>query len=360
MFSWWQRLIIRQHQLILSLTLNLLWLVPAHISFYWGALVYPAIVVYLLLIILNQILIDDYAAVIISGMTSVWLVLLAYLQQHGLLPVKYYECQLMTGLGNSLLIAGAISLAPFFGWLIKIKLQQEQAVVNKKISPLCQLVEMGRTTSEIFHDISNPLSSIKLDLEELCHLKSPPEELVARVRNALAGINYIEQFIEAGQQQLQFQPVKRFFSPERELVKATKFLAAKATAARVEFKLNVVVKLCFYGYQNKFHQIVANLISNAIDAYEDVLAATKRQVWINLTQQNSDLVLEIKDCGRGIAPQNLSSIYETFYTTKLSKNSLGLGLTIVKNAVEKNFGGRIECESELGKGSVFRVFFPLS
>ena len=61
------------------------------------------------------------------------------------------------------------------------------------------------------------------------------------------------------------------------------------------------------------------------------------------------------DRGAGVEPQDLENIFNPFFTTK--KGGVGLGLAIVSKIVDEH-GGRMAVESELGKGSVFRVYLP--
>jgi len=65
--------------------------------------------------------------------------------------------------------------------------------------------------------------------------------------------------------------------------------------------------------------------------------------------------ISVIDRGAGIAPQDLESIFNPFFTTK--KEGLGLGLAIVSKIVDLH-GGKMAVESEPGKGSVFRVYLP--
>jgi signal transduction histidine kinase len=71
------------------------------------------------------------------------------------------------------------------------------------------------------------------------------------------------------------------------------------------------------------------------------------------------VVVEFGDTGVGIPPETLGKIFEPFYTTKPPGRGTGLGLTICYGIVEEHTG-RITVESELGVGSTFRVFLPVS
>ena len=65
------------------------------------------------------------------------------------------------------------------------------------------------------------------------------------------------------------------------------------------------------------------------------------------------------DNGSGIAPDNISHIFEPFYSTKNDTSGIGLGLAIVHGIVE-NHKGKIEVDSELGRGTTMTLIFPLN
>ena len=71
------------------------------------------------------------------------------------------------------------------------------------------------------------------------------------------------------------------------------------------------------------------------------------------------MVVEIEDDGCGIPDDVLTKIFEPFFTTRLEKNGTGLGLSVLYGAV-KEHGGYIQVDSTVGKGTVFRLFFPRS
>lgn len=105
-------------------------------------------------------------------------------------------------------------------------------------------------------------------------------------------------------------------------------------------------------------EILSNLLQNAVK-YTDRGAITVRVR--NLSETHS-IALEVADTGMGISENYLSTIFEPFIqvhktSTEQSRGGIGLGLSIVKRHVE-HIKGRISVESELGKGSTFRVILP--
>jgi two-component system, NtrC family, sensor kinase len=104
---------------------------------------------------------------------------------------------------------------------------------------------------------------------------------------------------------------------------------------------------------SQLNQVFMNLIVNASHAIEESGVISIR------TGVNGDWVwITVSDTGTGIAPEHLSRIFEPFFTTKPVGQGTGLGLSLSYNIVKKH-GGRIEVQSELGKGTSFTVHLPI-
>jgi len=84
-------------------------------------------------------------------------------------------------------------------------------------------------------------------------------------------------------------------------------------------------------------------------------ASSGGKLTISARQQKKQVAITIKDTGIGIAHENMSRLFEPLFTTK--NRSIGLGLAVSKKLVEAN-DGRIEVQSEFGKGSTFTVYLP--
>jgi PAS domain S-box-containing protein len=109
--------------------------------------------------------------------------------------------------------------------------------------------------------------------------------------------------------------------------------------------------------QSLLHQGVYNLVENAIK-----YTPNGGQVLVRVRATKADLTFEIRDNGIGIAPSDLSHLFEKFYRGKQrearSQHGTGLGLAIVRSIAERH-GGRVWVESELGKGSSFFLRVPI-
>jgi two-component system NtrC family sensor kinase len=110
------------------------------------------------------------------------------------------------------------------------------------------------------------------------------------------------------------------------------------------------------GNAEQLIQVLMALMLNALDAMDPggrLSLRTSRRRW-----RTEEVVIEVEDTGRGIRPSLESRIFEPFFTTKEHGRGTGLGLSICYGIVEEH-RGRIEVDSEVGKGSVFRVFLPV-
>jgi signal transduction histidine kinase/DNA-binding LacI/PurR family transcriptional regulator len=113
--------------------------------------------------------------------------------------------------------------------------------------------------------------------------------------------------------------------------------------------------LTLYGDPHELSQIVTNLVNNAVEA----CPRGAGKVGVSLRAEGEwRAVLRVSDNGTGIAPENLSRIFDPMFTTKPFGEGTGLGLSIVHELVEK-FKGRVEVESVPGE-TVFSVFFPVA
>nr|WP_204619201.1 ATP-binding protein [Desulforadius tongensis] len=109
------------------------------------------------------------------------------------------------------------------------------------------------------------------------------------------------------------------------------------------------------GSSQQLEQVVLNFLLNAKDAVEE-----KDNKVIKITTgmiKNKEIFLAVEDNGCGISAENIEQIFNPFFTTKEGRKGTGLGLS-VSIGIAESHGGRIEVESKIGVGSVFRLVLP--
>ncbi len=136
-------------------------------------------------------------------------------------------------------------------------------------------------------------------------------------------------------------------------------VAPRGEARGINLSLELEPSLpVFYGDRHRLHEVLVNLLENAIEYTE-----SGGNVTLNVKQADSQIIMEVIDTGRGIAEEELDNIFERFYKVDKarcrSEKGSGLGLAIVRQLVELH-DGYIEVESEINKGSTFRIYLPLS
>lgn len=115
--------------------------------------------------------------------------------------------------------------------------------------------------------------------------------------------------------------------------------------------------------KNRLEQVIFNLVTNARDAIELRVPSedvpTGGTITLSTLSKGDTVVFTIADTGVGIPEDRMEKIFEPFYTTKEVGKGMGLGLAITYGIV-RDFGGEIEVESTLGRGTRFRVSLPLA
>jgi PAS domain S-box-containing protein len=216
------------------------------------------------------------------------------------------------------------------------------------------------------HEIRTPMNGV-LGMAELLAKSSLDTrqktfiDIIVKSGNALLTIiNDILDFskIDAGQMKLRKAP----FDPVEAIEDVATLLSSAASEKDIELIVrgDAAVRETVLGDAGRFRQIVTNLVGNAVKFTE------KGHVFIDLKSEPHGegslmLSIRIEDTGLGIPPEKLASVFEKFSQVDTSSTrrheGTGLGLAITSGLVEL-FGGSVNVESELGRGSVFTVSLP--
>ena len=128
-------------------------------------------------------------------------------------------------------------------------------------------------------------------------------------------------------------------------------------ANEIKYKAQVVKEYCGLPdvecMSSQLNQVFLNLLMNAAQAID-----SKGTIIVRTGIAGEEIWVEVADTGKGIAPENLKRIFDPFFTTKAVGKGTGLGLSLSYGIVQKHHG-RIEVQSEIGKGTTFRVCLPI-
>ena len=206
------------------------------------------------------------------------------------------------------------------------------------------------------HELKTPVTSIQLAVETaISALENSEIEDAKRFMNQILQDSQRMTLLLSDLLDLSQLEVN---NPEKELVSLNSIIDAEIGFLSNENKNRVVFEsedIEFLIDPNDFSMIIRNLLRNACNYSE-----LDKEINIKLFKEEPNVVLSVVDKGRGIATTDQERIFERFYRVDKGRSrslgGTGIGLSIVKHAVERN-GGVIELISQFGKGSEFKVIF---
>jgi len=230
----------------------------------------------------------------------------------------------------------------------RLRETQEQLLQSEK------LAAMGRLTSQIAHELNNPLYGIMNTLE-LLKTEVPPSNKRRKILDmALSETVRLSEMLHK---------MLSFSKPDQEVRKASdintvldEILILHEKQLR-ENDIQIFSDLSkdlglVLASKNQLRQVFLNMISNAKDAMQ-MGGALKVKTY----KEKENIVIQISDTGIGIQEKNLEKIFDTFFTTKDSIKGVGLGLSVCYGFI-KDHGGDIEVKSKPGSGTTFTVILP--
>jgi len=146
-----------------------------------------------------------------------------------------------------------------------------------------------------------------------------------------------------------------------ELIKESKKLIETLIPKDYNFTISVKNEEEFIlGNETQLHQVIINLVKNSVNAMKE---SEKKEINLYVSKElgkgkEEVLIIKVSDTGCGMPEEIIENIFTPFYTKKLSKKSTGLGLYVADEII-KNHGGSIQVSSEVGKGSEFKLQFPI-
>ncbi|MCL5020105.1 MAG: response regulator [Bacteroidetes bacterium] len=227
---------------------------------------------------------------------------------------------------------------------------------------------LGKLASGIAHDFSNLLTPIGISLDSL-------SKKYARDKSTIRVLSLLESTVNKGSGVLkQILAFARGSETQRELIDPVVELEDIKRIIENTFPKTVsadlsVEKGCwlFLADKTQLHQVLMNLSINARDAMPKGGKLTIAAKSITIDRHYASMsgaarpghyvLIEVTDTGTGIEKANIEKIFDPFFTTKDTGKGTGLGLSIVQGIVDGH-GGFIEVESEINKGTTFRVYFP--
>lgn len=243
---------------------------------------------------------------------------------------------------------------------VKERTEELRKAQYEKMREIHRFAEFGRVSSGLFHDMTNYLTALSLNLEMAKEKRSEgADDARNYLDRAMKTSEKMENFVENIQKQLKHQDKKTRFSLVQEIEQAIQILSHKAKKNGVETVFLYGEDCFLFGNSFKFSQIVTNIVSNAIDSYGKTGETEDRKVLVRLEKTKETAILSVRDQGCGIAEEDLARIFDPFFTTKKREEGTGIGLSTVAEIVKADFSGRVEVQSKPGEGTDMKTFFPI-
>ena len=221
-------------------------------------------------------------------------------------------------------------------------------------------------SADVSHELRSPLTAIKTSLDII---RNHPERIHEKdIRKIGAIASATSQMIHLTEDLLflvrnESQSVGdhhqwEIVSLNQLLEDLVELLDINAQEKGIQLQFYQGTNVSFLGDQNQLNRLFSNLINNAIQYTPE-----GGNVTVSLTRNHRSICIMVKDNGIGIAPENLSKVFNRFWRADKARsqreNGTGLGMSIAQ-AITVRHGGKISLKSELGKGSCFEVILPTS
>jgi PAS domain S-box-containing protein len=240
---------------------------------------------------------------------------------------------------------------------LKERLGMERTLreTQEKLLQSEKLAAMGKLTSQIAHELNNPLYGIMNTLE-LLKTEISPESKRRKILDM--ALSETERLTELLRKMLRFSKPEE---EERQLTDVNTILDEILLLVRkqlMEHTIRISSSLAedlgmVYASRSQLRQVFLNMISNAKDAMPDGGTLS-----VKTMQKGDAIYIEISDTGIGIREENIDKIFDAFFTTKDSVKDVGLGLSVCYGFI-KEHGGDIRVSSRWGAGTTFTVILPL-
>ena len=240
----------------------------------------------------------------------------------------------------------------------------ERRQLTAKLMEMDRMIAIGTLAAGVGHEINNPLSYVIGNLDLLAEARpgvagfaaGRPDELVRLLDDAREGaarirdiVRDLKTFSRAGTEDRAPLDVRRLLE-----------LSIKLTHNEIRHRARLVED---YGdvpaveaNEARLAQVFVNLLVNAAQAIPEG-AADANAIHVRTRTDGDRVIVEVEDTGGGIPEEHLGRLFDPFFTTKPADQGTGLGLAICRETVA-SLGGEIAVDSQVGRGTTFRITLP--
>jgi two-component system NtrC family sensor kinase len=266
------------------------------------------------------------------------------------IPIQLSAALIYDGTGKELASVGI-----FTDLRHQLQMEKEIQEIEQALIQSEKLAAMGRLTSQIAHELNNPIYGIMNTLD-LLKTEIPPESKRRRILEL--SLSETHRLAEMLRNMLSFsKPEEEVRQPVNlnDLIEGILLIMDKQMQeANVKVKTYLDEKIPeVMASTNQLRQVMLNMFKNAKEAMPKGGTLT-----IGTRKERDKVMIHIRDTGVGIPEESRVKIFEAFFTTKQKVKGVGLGLSVCYGII-KNHGGEIKVESEEGKGTHFTISLPI-
>ena len=238
---------------------------------------------------------------------------------------------------------------------IKERDEQLKEYVKQEIMKSERLAMIGQLAAGVAHEINNPLGSILIyshllleDLEENDPRGENLKKIVNQATRCKVIVKGLLDFAHQSEPEMKPSDVNRIVNEVLSLVER------QAVFHNIKIIKKLSINLPFVMVdETQIQQVFMNIVLNAAEAMEG-----QGELIIETSSDGKFINAKFTDTGCGIPEQNIKKLFEPFFSTKTKGHGIGLGLAISYGIIKKH-NGRINIDSEVGKGSTFTIQLPI-
>jgi signal transduction histidine kinase len=230
----------------------------------------------------------------------------------------------------------------------------EKVLIQKQLITAEKMASLGILSAGIAHEVNTPLTGISSYCQFILDNPEDPEniELTFKIQEQVKRANKIIRTLLDFSRQQGEKPAE--LNLNKVIDKSISLVEHKMKKKDIDLRKEYHFTRKFLGFSTRLQHLFINLLINAADATEN----SKGIVTITGKETGENLIVTIKDNGKGIDPIDLPRIFDPFFTTKDQGKGTGLGLSISYNIAEEHYG-ELTADSKLDHGTTFTITFPL-
>ncbi|MEK7991917.1 MAG: ATP-binding protein [Thiotrichaceae bacterium] len=224
-------------------------------------------------------------------------------------------------------------------------------------TPIGVAVGAASTLNEVARQVNALLQYDEVDEHELLSLlESVDEAADLTLSNLRRAVRLVSSFKRTAVDQS--SETARLFDVHETIEDVNNSLYNKFKNTSITITVDGPSPLTLYGFPGALDQILTNLMMNSfVHGFEEGKQDGKIRIETKVREET--LYLTYTDTGKGMNQEALNNIFEPFFTTRRGKGGTGLGMYICYNLITSQLSGTINCQSELGKGTVFSIEYPV-